>query len=152
MFKTVRIKSLLLFVSILGSLTLSAQDQNVTDAELTQFADAYMNVQVQNQEIQGEIMTLIEQEGLEVERFSQIQQASMNPNATSDATAEEIKKHATISAKIEKMQPELEKKAVKSIEATGISIERFEALASVIQEEAGLQQRLQAILLERQKN
>ena len=64
MFKSVRIKSLFLFVGILGSLTLSAQSQDVSDTELAQFADAYIKVQMQNHEAQKEIMTIIEGEGL----------------------------------------------------------------------------------------
>jgi|26BtaG_2_1085354.scaffolds.fasta_scaffold00015_81 hypothetical protein len=152
MFKSVRIKSLFLFVGILGSLTLSAQSQDVSDTELAQFADAYIKVQMQNQEAQKEMMTIIEGEGLEVERFSEIQQSSMDPNQKSDATAEEMKKHGSAIAKIEQLQPELEKKAVKEIESSGITIERFESLASVIQQDQGLQQRLQTILMERQQN
>lgn len=152
MFKSVRINSLFLFVTILGSLTLSAQQQDVSDTELAQFADAYIKVQMQNQEAQQEMMTIIEGEGLEVERFSEIQQTAMDPNQKSDATADEMKKHGSAIAKIEKLQPELEKKAVDQVESTGISMERFESLASVIQQDQGLQQRLQTILMERQQN
>lgn len=150
MLKSVKIKGLFLFVSILGSLTLSAQEQDVSDTELAQFADAYINVQMQNQEAQQEMVTIIENEGLDVETFSAIQQASMDPEQKADATADEMKKHANATAKIEKLQPQLEKKAIDGIESTGITLERYESLASVIQRDQGLQQRLQTILMERQ--
>ncbi len=107
---------------------------------------------MQNQEAQMEMMTIIEAEGLEVQRFSEIQETSMDPSQKSDATAEEMKKHGSAIAKIEQLQPELERKAVAQIESSGISIERFESLASVIQQDQGLQQRLQTILMERQQN
>ena len=152
MFKSGKIKSLFLFVTLLGAFSLSAQEQDVSDSELAQFADAYIKVQMQNQEAQQEMMTIIEGEGLEVERFSEIQQTAMDPNQKSDATADEMKKHANAIAKIDKLQPELEKKAVNEVESTGISIERFESLASVIQQDQGLQQRLQTIIMERQTN
>lgn len=152
MFKSVKIKSLFLFVTILGSLSLSAQEQNVSDSELGQFADAYIKVQMQNQVAQQEMMTIIENEGLEVERFSAIQEAEVDPAKESDATADEMKKHASAISKMEELQPELEKKAVDEIESAGISIDRYKSLASAIQQEKGLQERLQAILVELQGN
>lgn len=73
MSKLFKIKNLFSLVFILGSLTLSAQEKQVTDAELGQFADAYIKVQIQNQEAQKEMMVIIEGEGLEVQRFTVIQ-------------------------------------------------------------------------------
>lgn len=151
MFRSLKIKSLFLFMTILGTATVSAQE-DVSDKELGQFADAYVKVQMQNQEAQQQMMTVIEEEGLKVERFSEIQEAEMDPNKTSDASAEEKKMHASAMAKIEEMQPALEKKAVEGIESTGITIERYQSLAAVIQNEKSLQQRLQTIMVERQGN
>ena len=152
MFKSVRIKSLLFFVTLVGSLTLSAQEQNVSDGELNQFADAYIKVQAQNQVAQQEMMTIIEEEGLKVERFGEIQEAAMDPKKEADATSDEMKRHAKAIAKMEKLQPTLEKKAVDEIESAGISIDRYKSLATAIQAEKELQERLQSILVERQGN
>lgn len=152
MFKSVRIKSLLFFVTMLGSLSLSAQEQKISDDELGQFADAYIKVQMQNQVAQQELITIIEDEGLKVERFGEIQEAEMDQNKKADATADEMKKHAKAIAKMEQIQPALEKKAVAEIESTGISIDRYKSLATAIQGEKELQERLQSILAERQEN
>lgn len=152
MLKSIRIKSLFLFVSILGSLTLSAQEQDISDTELAQFADAYINVQMQNQKSQQEMLTIIQEEGLEVDRFSEIQQATADPNKKPDASADELKKHASAMAKIQKLQPEMEEKALSGIETAGMTLERYESLATTIQQNQGLQQRLQTILMERQQN
>lgn len=152
MFKSMKIKSILAVITIFGSLSLSAQGQNISDTELGQFADAYIKVQIQNQVAQQEMMTIIEDEGLKVERFSEIQQAKMDPNKKVDATADEIKKHANAITKMEEIQPALEKKAVGEIESTGISIDRYKSLATAIQGERGLQERLQTILVERQED
>lgn len=152
MFKSVRIKSLLFFVTLLGSLSISAQEQNISDSELGQFADAYIKMQMQNQVAQQEMMTIIEDQGLKVERFSEIQEAAMDPSKKVDATAEEMKKHSNAMSKMEEIQPSLEKKAVDEIESAGISINRYKSLATVIENEKELQQRLQTILVERQDN
>lgn len=151
MLKSLKIKSLFLFMAVLGTFSLSAQEQEISDSELGQFADAYVKVQTQNQVAQQQMMTIIEDEGLKVERFSAIQEAEMDPAKTSDATDEEKKMHASAMAKIEEMQPALEKKAVEDIESTGITMERYQMLASAIQNEKSLQERLQSILVERQQ-
>lgn len=150
MFKSVKLKSVFLFVAMMGTFGLFAQENEVSDVELTKFANAYQEMQVQNQEAQQEMVKIIEAEGMDVQRFSTIQQASMDPNQEVEATAEEMKMHDKAIAKMQEMQPELEKKATEKIVATGLTMERFEALAAVIQKDQALQQRLQTILMKNQ--
>ncbi|QDO94505.1 hypothetical protein FNB79_11185 [Formosa sediminum] len=148
MIKSLKTSVLLLFVCV--STTLMAQEQDVSDKELGQFADAFTEVQIQNQKSQQKMIAVIKEEGLEVERFNEIQQAVMDPNKESDATEAEKEKHENATIKLEKMQPEIEKEVIASIESTGISINDYESLAAKIQQDQGLQQRLQAIIVKRQ--
>ena len=151
MLKSVKLKSVFLFVTMLGTFGLFAQQNQVSEAELTKFANAYLEMQVQNQEAQQQMVQIIEDEGMDVERFSAIQQASIDPNQNVEATEAEQKMHSSVIAKFQKLQPELEQEATQRIIATGLTMERFEALASVIQNDQALQQRLQAILMKTQE-
>lgn len=148
--KILKIKTLFLFMTVLGSASLFAQENKISDDELTKFADAYINVQMQNQESQQKMIDVIEEEGLKIERFSEIQQSAMNPDVKSDATEAELKMVENATAKLEKMQPELEKQAIAGIESKGITFDRFQELAAVIQQDQSLQQRLQDILMKSQ--
>lgn len=150
MLKSIKLKNVFLFVAMMGTFGLFAQENQISDAELTKFANAYQEMQVQNQEIQQEMVKIIEEEGMEVNRFSTIQQASMDPNTKVDATEAEIKKHGNVVAKMKEMQPVMEKKATEKITATGLTMDRFEALAAIIQKDQALQQRLQTILMKNQ--
>lgn len=150
MFKSVKIKSVFLFVAMIGTFGLFAQEKEVSDTELTQFANAYQEMQIQSQAAQKEMVKIIEAEGMDVQRFSIIQQASMDPNQEVEATEAEMKMRDNAIAKMQKMQPELEKEATEKILASGLTMERFEALAAVIQNDQALQQRLQAILMKNQ--
>lgn len=123
--------------------------QDISDAQLAQFADAYINMQKENQAAQSQIMTMIEEEGLEVERFSEIQQAASDPSLESNATPEEVKKHATVMAKIEGMQDHFEERAIAGIEASGITMEEYQAIATALQKDQALVTKLQAILMEK---
>ncbi|AUC23522.1 hypothetical protein BTO15_16065 [Polaribacter sejongensis] len=81
-------------------MSLTAQEQqDISDKELVQFADAYTEVQVLNQQSQQKMMSILQEEGLEIERFNEIQQAKMDPNKKSDATDVEKKKHENITTK-----------------------------------------------------
>lgn len=148
MFRSVKIRTFFFTLTLLlGTLALSAQD--ISDTQLAQFADAYINVQMQNQEAQQEMIAIIEKEGLDVERFSAIQEASMNPNQESDASADEMKKHEKALKKLDELQPKLEQKAIAGIEASGITMEEYQSIAAAIQQNQDLQQKLQTILIER---
>ncbi|WP_313112560.1 DUF4168 domain-containing protein [Aequorivita sediminis] len=151
MLKSVKLKSVFLFVMMLGTFGLFAQDNQVSEAELTKFANAYIELQVQNQTAQQKMVQIIEAEGMDVQRFSAIQQASMNPEVKVEATEEELKMHQNAIEKMQKLQPELEKEASQKIIATGLTMERFEALAGLIQNDKTLQQRVEAILMKSQE-
>ncbi|OEI81090.1 hypothetical protein AST99_05360 [Formosa algae] len=148
MIKSLKTSVLLLFICV--STTLMAQEQSVSDEQLGQFADAYAVVQMQNQKSQQEMIAVVEEEGLDIARFNEIQKAMMDPNQESDATAAELEKHGKVTSKFEQMQPEMEKNTIASIESAGISLEDFESLAAKIQQDESLQQRLQAIFVKRQ--
>lgn len=160
MFKTAKLKSLLLTIAILGSFSVFSQEQDsvlskqykeeVSDTELSKFADSYVNLQLVNQEAQEELMALIEDEGLPIDRFNAIQKSNMEKTEV-DATQAEIEMHASVTAKIKELQPKFEAKAMQSIEASGLSVEEFEKLVAVIQQDTALQKRLQTMVMQKQK-
>ena len=79
--------------ALVGTLSTAAKSQemqapittqaqaNITTAELSKFADAFQEVQVENQAAQQKMMGIIKDEGLDVQRFTEIQKAQMNPEA-----------------------------------------------------------------------
>lgn len=151
MFKTLKFKSLFLFIALIGASGLFAQEQDINDSELNKFAEAYMNIQLQNQEAQTQMISIIENEGLKTDRYSEIENSTLDPNLKSDATEAEMKMYANATAKMEELRPGLEKKAIDGIVATGLTFERFQELAGAIQNDQSLQQRLQGILMANQK-
>src|SRR5690554_6408702 len=152
MFKNVKLKTLLLFVAILGSLSVfSQEEEKVSDVELDKFAVAYINLQAQNQEAQEELMAIIEKEGLPLDRFNAIQKSNME-NTKVEASDSEIKMHAKITVKIQELQPTLEAKAMEGIKSSGLTVEQFEEMVAVIQQDQALQQRLQTMVLQKQRS
>lgn len=147
--------SSLLFVFAVGTASVTAQSTTmpqqqekieVSDAELTQFAEVFQKMRVMNQEVQKEMMTVVEEGDFELQRFNEIHQANLNPKKEVETTKEEDKKYEAVVAEIEEIQPKYQKKMQNVISESDLSMERYQQLASALRTDAELQQRLQAIM------
>lgn len=159
MLKSKKIASFLFFFAVVGSATVFAQTApqqmpqqqqqekvDVSDDELSKFANAYQGITVVNQEAQQKMVAVVEEEGFDIQRFNEIHQASLDPNQEVEVTSEEETKHKKVVTKIEGMQGEFQKDMEDIIEKEGLDIERYEKLAMALQSDTELQQRLQQMM------
>lgn len=121
------------------------QKVEVSDAELSKFAKAYQGIQVAEQESQKKMIAAVEEQDLEIAQFNEIHQAKMQ-NQEVNASKDDLKKHEKAVEKIEAMQPEIQKNMEEIITSQGLSIERFQQIATAMQADPALQQRLQQIM------
>jgi len=147
--------SSLLFVVALGTASVSAQSTTmpqqqekieVSDAELTQFAEVFQKMRMMNQEAQKEMMAVVQSEDFELQRFNEIHQANIDPEKEVETTEAEDKKYKAIVTELEEMQPALQKKMEDVISESDLSMERYQQLAMALRTDAELQQRLQQIM------
>ncbi len=156
MIRTNKLAGMLMFFMMLGSAATFAQSQQlpqqqqqqieVTDAELTKFVEALKGVQMVTQQAQQKMMLMVQEEGVEIQRFNEIHQASLNPEVELETTPEEKAAHGKIIAKLEGMQAEVQQQLEKFIVEQGISLERYEQIARKLQSDTQLQQRIQQML------
>lgn len=130
--------------------TLAQTENKVSDADLEKFADAYMSLQKGSQEVQQKLVSAIEEEGLTAQRFNEIHQASMDPNTASDASAEEKKQHKAALAEVQKIQEGNQKKMEKKVKEKGLTMEKYQEIASKLQQDPEMQQKLQAMMMKKQ--
>lgn len=149
MSKLRNITGLFIALFIVGSISATAQTQ-VSDVELNKFADAFTQVQTENQKAKQQMVSIIEEKGLELERFNTIQQGKMDPNKTVEATDEELAKHQAIVGELQKMQPVIQGKMETIIKDSGLTLTRYQEVASALQTDKELQQELQSILMKKQ--
>lgn len=149
MLKLNHMKNFILALTLLFSAATFAQTE-VSDADLNKFADAYKAVQMENQEVQQEMVEMIQDEGLELDRFQTIQQASVNPEAKVDASEKEMTSYKKVMAEIEKMQPKLQEDMAKLIADNGLTLDRYQEIGAALQSDQALQQKLQAIMMKQQ--
>lgn len=159
MFKSKKIKSIVLFLTLFSGMSLFAQNTltkdassttEVKDAELQKFADVYQKVQEKNQEAQQEMMTSIKKEGLTVQRYTELRRAQDNPDSKVKPTADEKAKTKRLDAKIQKLEPELQKQQTIIIKDSGLTMDRYQEIAKVLNSDRELQQKFQGILMKQQ--
>lgn len=124
--------------------------ENVSDADLEKFAQAYQSVQESNQQIQQKMVAAIEDEGISADRFNAIYEAKMNPEKEVDATDDEMEKQEAAMAKVEAMQQSSQKEMEDKIKEKGLTMQQFEDLGAKIQNSPELQQKMQAIMMKGQ--
>ncbi|MAC95391.1 MAG: hypothetical protein CMC96_07805 [Flavobacteriales bacterium] len=119
---------------------------DISDEELQKFANAFQEVQVENQKIQKDMIAKIEEEGMEVQRFSEIQQAQQNPNQEVEMTAEEEKAIENLMPKLQTIQQESQTVMQEKIKSAGLTMNRYQEIAQMIQQSPELQQKLQSMM------
>lgn len=153
--KLTRLFSSLLLVFIMGTASMMAQTPampqpqekiEVSDAELTQFAQVFQKMRMVNQEAQQKMVEAVEAENFELQRFNEIHQAKMDPKQEAEITEEEEKKYKLVVAELESMQPKFQKRMEDVIKESDLSMERYQQLAMALRADQELQQRLQAIM------
>tara|TARA_R110000850_G_scaffold277058_1_gene421821 strand:- start:39550 stop:39999 length:450 start_codon:yes stop_codon:yes gene_type:complete len=124
-----------------------AQDK-VSETELTNFANAYTEIQVVNEKAQTEMVKVIENSGMEIQTFNVMYQASMNPNAPmpAEVTEADTKKYEEVVVEIEKMQPVFQKEMETAIADNNLTVDRYQQVVTMLQTDPELQQKLQSKL------
>lgn len=138
-----RIAAMLMFL-VLSTTAVMAQagQTKVTDAELSKFAETFQQMRMMNQKAQMQMAQAVQDENLDVQRFNQIHKAELDPAVESDATKEEKEKYKNVISKIEKMQVSFESDMEKMIQDSGLTVERYQEIATNLQTNPELQERL----------
>lgn len=153
--KLTKLFSSLLLVFVLGGATVVAQSPtlpqqqekiDVSDAELTRFAQVFQQMRMINQTAQKEMMQVVQEENFELKRFNEIHQAKINPQKEVETTKEEDKKYELVVAELQTIQPKFQKKMQQVITESELSMERYQQLAMALRTDTQLQQRLQKIM------
>lgn len=155
MLKMTKIASFFFLFSVMGTFAVSAQTPQmpqpqqqkveVSDSELSKFANAFQAIRMINQEAQQEMMQTVQEAGMDIQKFNEIHQAAMDPAVEVEVSAEEQKKHQEITSDLEKMQVTFQEQMEEVIEEQDLTIQRYEQIAMGLQNDPELQERLKAV-------
>lgn len=128
----------------------SNSDIEVSDEELEKFTEVSMVAQEIQMGSQQEMMSIVEDEGLDVETYNLIAEARFNNQDESelDVSSEDIEKFNAALEEIESSQAGVEEEMTEAIEAEGMEMERFMEINAAIQQDQELQQRIQQMMMQ----
>ena len=149
MLRRLTVLFLLTFIGMAPAL--SQTPQKITDKEVQQFASAFQQIQMLNQQAQQQMIKAIQNEEMEVARFTAIQQAQQNPDQESDATDQEMIKYQKAMEQVMVVQQNAQQNMEAQITKAGLSPQRYQQIAMQIQGSEELQQRIQQELQKQQQ-
>jgi hypothetical protein len=128
--------------------TQAASPASVTAIELQQFVQAIKQLQVVDRQNQAKMAKVIEEEGLNPQRFSEIGQSLQNPNTppANPISEEEKQKFQRAIEKMGKIQQESLPKQQRAISMQGLQVERFRQIDIAVQQDPVLKKRVQQML------
>lgn len=132
---------LLTFIGIAPAF--SQTTQKITDKEVQQFATAFQQIQMLNQQAQQQMIQAIQNEDMEVARFTAIQQAEQDPEQEANATDEEMQKFQKAMQQVMVVQKDAQQEMEGQITKAGLTPQRYQQIAMQIQGNEELQQRIQ---------
>jgi len=139
--------SLFLLLMLIGSpAAFSQTEKSVSEEEMKQFATSIQQVEIVNQQAQQEMVSAVEKEGLEVQRYNEMQQADMDPDREIDATGEEMEKYDQATEELGKIHARTQEKMQESITQEGLTVARYQEIATIISNDPEMQQKLREIL------
>lgn len=154
--KSKRIAGILFFLAISSNVMFAqvnqtqqtqtqVQQTEVTDSELEDFAQAFQAMRMLNQQVQQEMAGVVEGEGMEIQRFNEIHQATVDPQREIDATEEERQQYQNITSEIQERQTSFQQQIEETISDADMSMERYEQIATQLQNDPELQERLREV-------
>lgn len=130
-----------------------APDVDVDNQELERFAEALVDVQMIQQDAQGDVQDAIADSHLEMERFQEIHQGQMAPQAQgqsgeTDVSSEEQSAYDDAISDIQEIEMGAAEEMEEAVVDQGFEVERFNMLAQAIPQDPELSQQLNEIAQE----
>lgn len=140
--KKITLLILSMLFGIAGLTAQTVEKENVTDDQLKKWAAAFKQVQTVDQQAQQSMITAVQESGMEVPRFIELQQAQADPDTEMKAESEEVALFTAASQKIQQIQQEAQQTMQVKIQDEGLTITDYQQVGAMIQSDPELQEKL----------
>ena len=148
----------LLAISILASSTLFAQQlppqqqqapqMEITDTQLEKFVAASQEINKIQQGAQQEMIAMIEEEGLDVNKFNEMAAQKQNPGqeTSSEITEADQKAFQSAMGKVQGMQMEMQQEMQKAVQSEEMQMQEYQQIMQAYQQDPKLQQQVNEMM------
>lgn len=129
----------------------SAPDIDLSEEEVETFVDAIIAAQKVQGGAQEELISIIEDEGLDIETYQQIAQASQRGQEPADSVIEDgdMEKFDSANESIQEAQEGIQSDVADAVEEAGMEMERFQEINQAVQQDPELQKQIRQKLQEK---
>jgi hypothetical protein len=131
----------LAFFGLSNTMFSQTEEKTVSDKDLETFVVIYKDVQTENEKVQQKMVGTIQEEGMDVNRFNEINQASANPDTEIDASENEMKAYKKVTKKVQGIQTSFQKEVKTMIEDAGMTLQRYQEVYAALQKDKALQEK-----------
>ena len=123
-------------------------EAEVSETQLDSFANAYRSIQVIQESAQAELVAAVESEGLTVDDYNAIAEAQQSPDASAQVPPEQSEQFAAAAAQVSAIRTEVQAEMEAAIQAENLSVEEFEQILALAQQDPEIQQAISERLAE----
>ena len=118
------------------------ETMTVTDEQIESFATAYEAIESIQAVTQIAMVAAVESEGLTVEEFNEIAQAQAAPEAEATVSPEQTEQFTAATEQVVALQSAAESEIAAAIQATGLTVDEFEQIFELAQQDPSLQEQI----------
>jgi len=119
--------------------------KEVSDQEFQRFMTAFQDMQTFRGQIQQDMLAAVAEEGLDAQRYSEIQRAQQNPAADSEVSSEEMQKFQSAVEKVQSIQSDANQQMQEKLSDAGFTQRRYQEVSMMVQSDPQLQQKFQSM-------
>ncbi|NJL48912.1 MAG: DUF4168 domain-containing protein [Leptolyngbyaceae cyanobacterium SM2_5_2] len=120
----------------------------VSETQLDSFANAYRSIQAIQESAQAELVAAVEGQGLTVDDYNAIAEAQESPDAAAQIPPEQSEQFAAAAEQVSAIRTEVQAEMEAAIQAENLSIEEFEQILALAQQDPEVQQAISERLAE----
>ena len=140
--------SLIVFCVALTGFSLQAQEDNaLSEKDMEQFAEVFIDIQAISEDAREGMVAALDEVGMSVDRFNEIQQMAQDPSSDLTLSDEEEEQLNQANQSIQGIQMDAQQKMQQAILDNGMSVEKYQEIAMQVQTNPDLQQKIQAIMM-----
>lgn len=124
------------------SIKAQVNSPDIPEKDLVKFSQIFEDLRALDEKIQCDMIEIVANEKMDLERFNKLYQKDLDPAQKIHLSEEEKAKYNQIVNEIEKLQINFQKDMEKTIKNAGLTVEKYQEIATRLQIDTNLQQRL----------
>lgn len=121
---------------------------DIVEDELRQFAEGMQQIRSINEDTQEEMLSALEESGLDLQQYREMSQKVQSPDAQEDVTAQERQQLQQANQTLQQISQEAEQKQSEIIQNSGLEPERFQEIFVAVRQDSGLLAQYQELVEE----